>query len=71
MKSFLLSLLSCIAIAYTGAFFEIWTLPQHQDMVTARDVARKLGPFLKFTDDVREIRNERREKSEAAFAEKH
>ena len=70
MKSFLLSLVSCIAIAYTGAFFEIWTLPRHQKMITARDVARKLRPMFEFTDDVREIRNERREKTEAAFRDK-
>ena len=71
MKSFLLSLFSCVTIAYTGAFIEVWTLPQHRDMVTVHDVIRKLQPMFKFTDGVREIRNGRRAKTEAVFAEKH
>jgi hypothetical protein len=67
MKSFLLSLLSCVAIAYTGAFFEVWQLPRHENILTARDVGRKLKPFFKFTDDVREIRDDMREKNEKVF----
>ena len=69
MKSFLLSLLSCVAIAYTGAFFEIWELPRHEKILTARDVGRKIKPFFKFTDDVREIRGDMKEKNESVFAE--
>ena len=67
MRSFLLSLLSCVAIAYTGAFFEIWVLPRHENMLTADDVARKLSPLFEFTEDVRNIRNDIRKKTEAVF----
>ena len=69
MKSFILSLLSCVAIAYTGAFFEVWKLPRHGEVLTARDVGRKIKPFFKFTDDVREIRDDMKEENEAIFAQ--
>lgn len=70
MKSFILSLLSCVAIAYTGAFFEIWKLPRHDHMFTATDLARKIKPFFGYNDDLREIRDGMREKNEEAFAKK-
>lgn len=68
MKSFILSLLSCVAIAYIGAFFEIWKLPRHDKMFTATDFARKIKPFFGYDDDLREIRTGMREKNEEMFA---
>ena len=67
MKSFLLSLLSCVAIAYTGAFFEVWKLPHHESILTARDVGRKMEPLFEFTEDVRDIRDGIREENEKVF----
>ena len=67
MKSFLLSVLSCLTIAYLGAFFEVWSLPRHENMWTAHDVGRKLRPWFEFTDDVREARDGMREENEAVF----
>lgn len=70
LKSFLLSLLSCVAIAYTGAFFEIWKLPRHDDMYTYHDLAKVVKPWFGFTDDLREIRDGEIAEKERIFAEK-
>lgn len=70
MKSFLLSLLSCVAIAYVGAFFEVWTLPRHGKMFTATDLARKIKPFFGYDNDLREMRDDLRQKNENIFANK-
>ena len=69
LKSFLLSLLSCVAIAYAGAFFEVWTLPGHKDIITAKEMGQKLKPYFGFSDDLREIRDDMREKNEKVFEE--
>ncbi len=68
MKSFLLSLLSCVAIAYIGAFFEVWNLPRHEKMFTAHDFIRKIKPFFGYNDDLRDMRDDMREKNEEMFA---
>ncbi len=68
LKSILLSLLSCVAIAYTGAFFEIWKLPRHDNMFTADDFARKIKPFFGYNDDLRDMRDGMREKNEEMFS---
>lgn len=70
MKSFILSLLSCVAIAYIGAFFEVWKLPRHDHMFTATDFARKIKPFFGYNDDLREMRDGIRQKHEDEFANK-
>jgi len=70
LKSFLLSLLSCVAIAYTGAFFEVWKLPRHDNMFTAADLARKIKPFFGYNDDLREMRDGMREENEEMFVKK-
>ena len=70
LKSFLITLLCCAAIAYIGAFFEIWKLPRHDNMFTARDFARKIKPFFGFNDDLRELRTDLRTKNEEIFARK-
>ena len=70
LKSFILSLLSCVAIAYTGAFFEIWKLPRHEDMYTYHDFAKVVKPWFGFTEDLRDMRNSEVAEKERIFAEK-
>ena len=71
MKSFLMTLIAVAAVAYAGAFFEVWELKVlGDDPLTAKDVGRKLGHFFDFTDDLREIRDDLREKNENIFANK-
>ena len=68
MKSLGLTLIAAAAIAYSGAFFEVWEVPVlGDDPLTFSDVGERVGHFFDFTDDLREIREELREESTGRF----
>jgi len=68
MKSWAITLIAAAAVAYTGAFFEVWKLDiLGNDPFTAADLGQKLGQLFDFTDDLREIRDDLREKNEKIF----
>lgn len=71
MKSFAVTLLAAVGLAYAGVFFEIWNLSVFgEDPVTFKDVGRKLGHYFDYTDDFREIREEELQNTKDIFANK-
>ena len=68
MKSLGLTLIAAAAIAYAGAFFEIWDIALlGDDPLTAADVGERIGLLFDFTDDLREIRDDLREENTKIF----
>ena len=68
MKSLGLTLIASAAIAYAGAFFEVWEVPIFgDDPLTVTDVGDRISHFFDFTDDLREIRDDLREETTDIF----
>jgi hypothetical protein len=69
MKSLALTIITFIAIAYSGAFFEVWELRiLGEDPVTATDVGERLGHYFDFTNDLRDLREDLRREKEDSIA---
>ncbi len=71
MKSLLISALSGMAVAHSGAFLTVWELPYVEEHLTYRDVGRKLNKVFKLDerfDALRDHRDAMRRKNEEIFA---